>query len=335
MDGLAAGADGERAIVNRADPDETGVDRGRDAESPTDIPPRGWLDVAKRVKTEAKRNQAPLLAAGVAFFGLLALIPALVALLSVYGLVADPHDIRRQVDDALAAAPSEVRNMIGQQLTSIQGSSQGTALLALIGSVLIALWSASSGVNHLMDAVSVAYDEEETRGFVRRRGMSLLLTLGAIVFLVFAFVGIAVVPAVAHAAHLGVAGAFLVQAVRWVLLLGGLLAGLAVLYRYAPDRDEPQWRWASPGAIFAAVAWLVASILFSIYVSNFGSYNETYGSLGAVVVVMLWLYLTALVIILGAELNCELERQTERDTTKGWPRRRGERNAYAADTVAT
>jgi membrane protein len=165
--------------------------------------------------------------------------------------------------------------------------------------------------------------------------MSLLLTLGAIVFLVLAFVGIAVVPAVAHAAHLGAAGAILVQAVRWVLLLGGLLAGLAVLYRCAPDRDEPRWRWASPGAIFAAVAWLGASILFSIYVSNFGSYNETYGSLGAVVVVMLWLYLTALVIILGAELNCELERQTARDTTKGPPRRLGDRGAYAADTVAT
>jgi membrane protein len=334
MGGLPVGGRGERAGVDRAETHEPEADRGRDATTPTDVPPRGWLDVAKRVKEEAKRDQVPLLAAGVAFFGLLALIPALVALLSLYGLVADPHEIRRQVDDALAAAPSEVRDMIGQQLSSIQGSSQGTALLALIGSVLIALWSASSGVNHLVDAINVAYDEEETRGFVRRRGMSLLLTLGAILFLVFAFVGIAVVPAVARATHLGAAGAVLVQAVRWVLLLGGLLAGLAVLYRYAPDRDEPRWRWASPGAVFAAVAWLVASILFSVYVSNFGSYNETYGSLGAVVVVMLWLYLTALVIILGAELNCELERQTARDTTEGRPRRLGERDAYAADTVA-
>ncbi len=318
-----------------AQTDAETADRGREATSPTEIPPRGWMDVAKRVKSEAKVDQVPLLAAGVAFFGLLAMIPALVALLSLYGLLAEPQDIRRQVDDALAAAPKEVREMIGQQLTSIQQSSQGTALLALIGGVVIALWSASSGVNHLIDAINVAYDEQETRGFVRRRGLSLLLTLGAVGFLVFAFVGIAVVPAAAQAANLGAAGAVLVQIVRWVLLLGGLLVGLAVVYRYAPDRDAPKWAWASPGAIFAAVGWLAASILFSVYATNFGSYNETYGSLGAVVVVMMWLYLTALVIILGAELNCELERQTVRDSTEGEPRPLGERDAYAADTVAT
>jgi membrane protein len=318
-----------------SDPSSGAPDVGREATTPTDVPARGWAEVAKRVKTEAKRDQVPLLAAGVAFFGLLALIPALVALLSIYGLVADPEDIRRQVDDSLAAAPSEVRDMIGQQLTSIQRSSHGTAVFALIAGVVIALWSASSGVNHLIDAVNVAYDEEETRGFVRRRGLSLVFTLGAILFLVFAFVGIAVVPAAAQAAHLGAAGAVLVQVVRWILLLGGLLVGLAVLYRWAPDRDSPRWSWASPGAIFAAVAWLAASVLFSIYVSNFGSYNETYGSLGAIVVLMLWMYLTALVIILGAELNCELERQTVQDTTTGRPRPLGHRDAYAADTVAT
>jgi membrane protein len=322
-------------VTHIDDATTAGDERGREAESPTDVPARGWGDVAKRVKTEVKRDQAPLLAAGVAFFGLLALIPALVALLSLYGLVADAEDIRRQVDDALAAAPTEVRDVISQQLASIERSSQGTAVLALIGGVLLALWSASSGVNHLIDAINVAYDEDETRGFVRRRGISLLFTLGAIGFLVFAFVGVAVIPAVAQAAHLGVAGAVAVQVVRWVLLLGGLLIGLAVLYRYAPDRDAPKWAWASPGAIFAAVAWLVASILFSIYAANFGSYNETYGSLGAVVVVMLWLYLTARVIIVGGGLNCELERQTVKDTTAGPPRPLGDRDAYAADTVAT
>lgn len=318
-----------------SDPTDSAPERGREATTPTEVPVRGWVEVAKRVKVEAKRDQAPLLAAGVAFFGLLALIPALVALLSMYGLVAEPDDIKRQVEDSLSAAPQEVREMIGQQLTSIQRSAHGTAVFALIAGIAIALWSASSGVNHLIDAVNVAYDEEESRGFVRRRGLSLLFTLGAIAFLVFAFVGIAVVPAVAQAAHLGAAGVVLVQVIRWVLLLGGLLLGLAVLYRWGPDRDSPRWSWATPGAIFAAVAWLAASVLFSIYVSNFGSYNETYGSLGAVVVLMLWMYLTFLVIILGAELNCELERQTEQDTTKGDPRPLGERGAYAADTVAS
>jgi len=223
---------------------------------------------------------------------------------------------------------------MGQQLSSIESSSGG-AVLAVIGGALIALWSASSGMSHLIDAVNVAYDEEETRGFVRRRSLSLLLTVGAIGFVVFALAGIAVIPAILRAAYLGVAGSVLVQVVRWVVLLGGLLVGLAVLYRWAPDRDAPRWSWASAGAVFAAVAWLVASILFSIYVSNFGSYNETYGSLGAIVVVMLWLYLTALVIVLGAELNTELERQTAEDTTEGRERPPGGRDAYAADTVAS
>lgn len=306
--------------------------RGRDARTPTEVPARGWKDVARRVLQESKRDQVALLAAGVAFFGLLALIPALVALLSLAGLVADPDEIRRQVEDSLAAAPTEVRDLVAQQLTSIESGSG--ALLGVIGGVLVALWSASSGMSHLIDAVNIAYDEEETRGFVRRRGLALLLTLGAIGFVVLALVGIAVVPALADAMELGAVGQILVEVVRWVVLLGGLLVGLAVLYRWASDRDAPKWSWTSPGAIFAAVAWLIASVLFSIYVANFGSYNETYGALGAVVVMMLWLYITALVIVLGAELNCELERQTAVDTTQGTARPRGQREAYAADTVA-
>jgi membrane protein len=208
-------------------------------------------------------------------------------------------------------------------------------VIGVIAGALVALWSASSGMSHLIDAINTAYDEDETRGFVRRRGLSLLLTVGAIGFVLFALAGIAVVPAVAEAANLGVVGSVLVQVVRWVVLFGGLLVGLAVLYRWAPDRDAPRWAWSSPGAIMAAVGWLVVSMLFSLYVSNFGSYNETYGSLGAIVVVMMWLYLSALVVVLGAELNTELERQTEHDTTEGKPRPQGHRDAYAADTVAT
>jgi membrane protein len=306
---------------------------GRSATRPTEVPARGWRDVLRRVKEEAKRDQVPLLAAGVAFFGLLALIPALVALISLYGLVADPDDIRRQVDDALAAAPTEVRDLIGQQLTSIDDAGKG-ALIAVIGGVLLALWSASSGVGHLIDAVNTAYDEDDERGFVRRKGLALLMTVGAIAFVLFAFAGIAVVPALVRAVGLGVVGTVLAEVVRWVILFGGALVALGLLYRWAPDRANARWRWVSPGAIFAAVAWLIASALFSVYVSNFGSYNETYGSLGAIVVVMLWLYLTALVVVLGAELNTELERQTTVDTTTGPSRPLGEREAYAADTVA-
>lgn len=297
------------------------------------MPPRGWLDVVRRVRAELKRDQVPLLAAGVAFFALLALVPALVSLISLYGLVADPAEIEKQVRDALAAAPQEVRQVVAQQLTSIE-SGDGT-ILALVLGVVVAIWSAAGGTGHLIDAINTAYDEEEQRGLLRRKAVSLAFTVGAIAFLLVAFAAITVVPAALGASDLGVAGWLLVQAVRWSALLGGMLVGLAVLYRYAPDRDEPKWSWVSPGAVFATVAWLTGSVLFSVYVANFASYNETYGTLAAIVVLMLWLYLTTFVVIVGAELNAELERQTAVDTTSGPAKPLGDRDAYAADTVAT
>jgi membrane protein len=307
--------------------------RGRDAESPTKIPARGWKDVFLRVKAEAKADHASLLAAGVALYGLLALVPALIALISVYGLVADPQKIDDQLASALTAAPAEVRTVISQQVRDIGNSSSG-AILAVIGGTLLALWSASAGVKNLIEAINVAYDEDETRGFIKLRAVSLAFTVGVILFLVVAFGLIALVPPLLAKANLGTAGRVAIGVLRFVLLFAGLLFGLAFLYRYAPDRQRSRWAWVSPGAVFAAVVWIVGSLLFSLYTANFGKYNETYGSLGAFVVLILWLLLTALVVILGAELNCELERQTFRDTTTGPGQPLGSRGAYAADTVA-
>lgn len=218
-------------------------DRGRAAESPTDIPPRGWKDVAVRVKEESKTGQVMLLAAGVAFFGMLALIPALAALLTIYGLAADPDQIEEQLVDALAATPAEVRDLIAQQVQDISEASSG-AVIAVVGGLLLALWSASSGMKNLIAAINRAYDEEETRGFVRLRSLSLALTLGAILFLAIAFPAIAVSPSLIATTSPGTAGRVLVGIVRFVVLFGGLLAGLAVLYRYAPDRADPKWSWA-------------------------------------------------------------------------------------------
>ena len=319
----------ERAHRHAADP---AADRGRAAASPSRIPVRGWKDVLLRVKVEAKQDHVMLMAAGVAFFGLLALVPALVALLSIYGLAFDPDRIDEQLVDALAAAPAEVRDLISEQVRSIGDASSG-AVVAVVGGVLLALWSASSGMKHLIDAINAAYDEEETRGFVKVRGLSIAFTVAAVMFLVVAFTIIALLPPLLAASELGAAGRVVLGVVRFVVLFAGLLIGLAVLYRYAPNRDEPKWSWASPGAVFAAVVWVLGSLLFSLYTANFGKYNETYGALGAVIVVMLWLLLTTLVIILGAELNCELERQTARDTTEGPERPMGARRAYAADTL--
>jgi membrane protein len=307
-------------------------DRGRTADSPRQVPARGWKDVLVRVKEESKKDHVMLLSAGVAFFGLLALVPALVALLSIYGLVADPDRIDDQLVDALSAAPAEVRDLISQQVRDIGDASSG-ALIAVIGGILLALWSASSGMKNLIEAINQAYDEDESRGFIKVRGLSLAFTIGALLFLIVAFTAIALLPSLMASSSLGSAGRILASVARFVLLFFGLLAGLAVLYRYAPDREAAKWSWVSPGAIFASVLWIVGSLLFSIYAANFGTYNETYGALGAVVVVMLWLLLTALAIILGAELNSELERQTARDTTAGDERPLGQRGAYAADTI--
>jgi len=307
--------------------------RGREADTPAEIPPRGWLDVARRVKTESTEDGVSLLAGGVAFFGLLALVPGLVALVSLYGLFASEASVTDQVDSILGAAPDEVRNLVTEQLQAIvRGSASGATLAAVIG-IAVALWSASSGLNHLVGAINLAYDERETRGFVRLRALSLGLTGGAVVFLVLAFGAIALLPAVMAKTGLGVGARIAVSVLRWVVLLAGMLLGLSFLYRVAPDRNAPRWSWASPGAILATVGFLVASLLFSIYTANFGRYNETYGTLGAIVVVMLWLYLTAMMVILGAELNAELERQTKRDSTVGPPEPLGRRGGYAADTV--
>jgi len=313
--------------------DGNGQHRGRSAETPVDIPGKGWKDVFARVRKESKDDGVSLLSAGVAFFALLALVPGLVALVSLYGLIAKPSDVERQVTSSLSAAPVEVRNLVTSQLETIVNSAGRGAVLGIIFGTLIALWSASSGVGHLVDAITLAYDEVDSRGFVRRKAISLAFTIGAILFVVVAFALIALLPPLLAKSSLGTAGRILLGVLRWIVLLGGMTVGLGVLYRFGPDRDDPRWRWATPGAIFAAAAWIIGSLLFSLYTANFASYNKTYGSLGAVVIMLLWLYLTALVVIVGAEINCELERQTERDTTVGPDRPMGTRSATAADTL--
>ncbi|MEY2583844.1 MAG: rane protein, partial [Ilumatobacteraceae bacterium] len=257
----------------------------------------------------------------------------LAALISIYGLVAKPSDVSRQIASTLSAAPREVRDLVASQLESIVSSSGSGAVLGAIIGTIIALWSASSGVGHLLQAVNRAYDEEETRSFVKLKLISLVLTIGAIVFVVIAFAVIALLPSLLAKTGLGTVGRVFVGLLRWVLLLAGMTVGLGIVYRYGPDRDDARWEWVSVGAVVASVLWLIGSVLFSVYTANFAKYNETYGSLGAVVVLLLWLDLTALVVILGAEINCEIERQTAKDSTDGPPQPMGSRNAVAADTV--
>jgi membrane protein len=307
--------------------------RGRTADRPSSVPAAGWRDILVRTVKEAKADGVPLLAAGVAFYFLLALAPALTALVGVYGLVSDPSDAAEQVTNMLAAAPPEVRDLVQTQLEAAAERERGQAIAAVVIGTLVALWSASAGVGHLIQAINMAYDEDETRGFLRVRGLAVLLSIGAILFLALSVGMIAVLPAAVADTSLGEPVRIVIGVLRWPILAGAMVVALGLLYRMGADRDAPRWRWVSAGSITATVLWLVGSGLFSLYAGRFGSYEETYGALAAIVVVMLWLLLTAYAVILGAELNAESERQTARDTTTGRRRPLGARDAEAADTI--
>jgi membrane protein len=312
----------------------TGRLPGDEARRPTEIPPRGWWQIVRRAMRESSDDNVSMLAGSVAYFVFLALFPGLIAAVTLYGLVADPAQIERQVGSLTSMLPREIQPLIVGQLTSIVSGSHGALGVGLVVSLLVALWSASSGTSSLIEAVNLAYDEKETRNFVRRRGLALLLTLGGLVFVLLALALVAVVPLVLNILHLGLVAAVAAQVLRWVLLVVLVILALAVIYRVAPDRDAPKFRWVSPGSIVATVLWIVGSAAFSFYVDYFSSYNKFYGALAGVVVLLLWLYLTCYIVLLGAEINAEAERQTRRDSTEGEEQPLGERGATAADEVA-
>jgi membrane protein len=306
---------------------------GIHAEKPTEIPLRGWKQILKRAWAEHKADNMPIIAGGVAFFGFLAIFPALIALISLYGLVASPEQAARQVEQFTAGLPREAKTLIAEQLKTITENSGGSLTVGLIVSILLALWSASGGMSNLITAVNIAYDEAETRNFLKLKALSLALTLGGIVFVLVTFGLLAVVPAVLDALPLGVVGTILAQVLRWLLLLAVFAGALAILYRVAPDRDAPRMRWVSLGSIVVTVLWALVSVAFSLYVNNFGSYDKTYGAIAGVIVLMLWLYLTCYLVLLGAEINSEAEHQTAHDTTEGEPQPMGSRDATMADSL--
>jgi membrane protein len=245
----------------------------------------------------------------------------------------DPQQIAQQIQSVTGALPEGAAGIVNDQAQAVAaGARTGVSLAAVVG-ILLALYSASKGMKAMIEGLNIIYDEEEQRGFIKLNLVTLILTLGLIVMMIVALATITVIPAVLGNLGLGEVFRTLLNYARWPVLLVVALVGLAILYRYAPSRQQPQWRWVSPGAVTATVLWLIGSVAFSIYVRNFGSYNETYGSLGAVVILLMWFWVSAFMVLFGAELNCEIERQTARDTTTGRPKPRGERGAYAADTV--
>jgi membrane protein len=331
--GLAGAVGGGPAPAQETEPRAVTDDgRGRGAEVPQEIPPRGWLDIAKRTAKEVKADQVPLLAAGVAFYALLSLFPAIIAGVSIYGLVADPATVRDQIANLTKLLSPETAKLVGQQLLQVTSGANGALGLATVVGILTALWSASSGMKALVTGVNLAYDETESRKFVKLRGLALVLTLGAMVLVGVALATIVGYPPIADA--LPTVLRWLVAIVRFVILGGLLVVGLAVLYRYAPDRDQPRWSWVSWGSGIAALLWVLATIGFALYANFFGNYNKTYGALAGVIILMFWLFLSAFVVLVGAELNAEMELQTAKDTTAGPTRPMGDRDAQAADHVA-
>lgn len=306
---------------------------GRQATRPKEVPRQGWLDVLKRTRRGVRDSNLSIVAAGVAFYAFLALVPALIAVVAIYGLAANPADVKSQITSFTDALPRDAQRLLSNQLSSITrkaGSGTGIAALIAIGG---ALWSASSGIAALNTGLTAANRENETRGPLRRRTLALVLTVFAVVGVVLMLALVVALPSVLDSIGITGIGGSALQLARWPLLAVILLAGLAVIFRYGPQRRRPQWRWVTPGAIVAVIVGLVASIGFSIYVSLLGNYNKTYGALGAVIIMLMWLYLMAFAVLFGAALNAEFERQTERDTTAGKERPMGERGAYAADTV--
>ena len=285
-------------------------DRGQRASSPSDTPARSWKDVLLRVYGNISEHRLLLISAGVTFYGLLAIFPAIAALVAVYGFFADPSKISEHLNGMSGVLPGGAMDVLRGELNRITSQGSGTLGLAFILGLASSLWSANSGTKSIFDALNVVYQEDETRGFVRLTLIALAFTVGAIIFILLALAIMIVVPPVLNALGFGGMVDLLVKVLRWPVLVLVVALLLAPVYRYGPNRKQAQWRWIAWGSIFAAVAWVVLSLLFTWYAASFGSFNKTYGTLGAVMGFMLWVWLSTVVVLIGAEVDAELEHQT-------------------------
>jgi membrane protein len=306
---------------------------GREAEAPQDIPPRGWKDVLKRSWAAVSENNIFLASGGVSYAVVVALFPALAALVAIYGLVMDPQQIAAQVNGLSGILPEETRQMLSQELNQLVSASNSTLGISAVAGVSLALWSASRGTSGMMSALNMAYEEKERRGFFKFNTVAVALTIGLLIAGIVVIALIAGLPGVVVFLGLGGVEKWAALLVQWPVLMVLMAVVLAVLYRYGPDREEPQWRWISPGAVAATLLWIVASVAFTVYVTSFSNYNKTYGSLGGGIMLLTWLYISAFAVLFGAVVNAQAEQQTRKDTTTGPPLPMGQRGAYAADRL--
>lgn len=313
--------------------DDTESNRGREADAPQDIPAKGLRDVFWRVVKAIVADRVTLIAAGVTYFMLLSLFPALGALVALYGFVADPSAIMSHISFLAGVFPPGSFDLILDQLTSLTQQATSTRSLAFFGGLLVAIWSANSGMKALFDAMNVAYQEDEKRSLVRLNLLSLGFTFCALVVAIIMIAAIGVLPAVLKYLWLDDWQELLARLARWPFIILVFGCGISMIYRYGPSREEAKIKWLSWGVVFSTVLWLVASVLFSFYLENFANYNATYGTLGALIGLMVWVWISVVILIVGAEINAELEHQTLKDSTTGSPKAMGERGAYVADTV--
>jgi membrane protein len=282
--------------------------RGPVMDSALAIPRRKWFGIVRRGVKQYGQHQMSLLAAGVAFYGFLSMVPALIATVLTYGLVTDAAEVKRQIQALSGVLPATARDLLRDQILGLVSSNHSGLGIGVFVSLSVALWSASGGTSNLVTAINVAYGRVDSRNFVRKRVLALGLTLGAIVFFLVLITLVGVFPVVANVLELNGAARAGLEVVRWLLLLGALMLSLAVMYRLAPDHQDRRFRWVSPGAEVAIVLWLLAALGFSLYVDNFGSYGKTYGSLAGIVVLLLFFWISVSVVLLGAEINAESER---------------------------
>ena len=304
-------------------------ERGRTAEWPTQIPGRGWWDILRRMRHALARDHIWVAAAGVAFCTLFAAIPGVAVILACFGLFADPGAVHRHLEMTGGLLPGAVSGFLADQMQAAAAASR----FHLGGALLVALWSARAGASTLISVFNLAYRERESRSFLHYQAVVLAVTAAMCLFGLLAFALIAVMPLAAGALPLGPGARTAAYLGRWPALAILMALALAAVYRFAPSRRRPKWRWVGVGAAVATALWLTGSAGFSHYVARFASADETFGTLGVLMLLLTWFYLSAFAVLLGAELNAEMERQTGRDTTEGPERPLGRRGARVADTV--
>jgi membrane protein len=310
-------------------------DHGRFASSPSEIPAKGWKDILLRVYSNVGDHRILALAAGMTYYSLLAIFPALAALVAIYGLFSDAGTIAKHLDEMSGFVPAGAIDVAREQLTRVASKGNQTLGLTFIIGLAVSLWSANAAMKSLFDTLNIVYGEKEKRGFLKLNAMSLIFTLAAIAFVLAALGAVVVLPVVLNYLWLSDFADLFLRIVRWPAMFLVVALALASMYRFGPSREAPRWRWITWGSVAATILWLGASALFSWYAASFGKFNETYGSLGGAVGFMTWLWISAIVILLGAELNAEIEHQTARDTTTGSPKPIGVRGAHMADTIGS